>query len=105
MRKFREQAEIATASLLQILSAQSGQIDARAIADLIEQTLYAAASEQEKKELQRIAEFQASAHAHLTRLLTASPAVIYCRRATGDFEPTTPPSVQAPWNDGRIGRP
>ena len=87
-RKFREQAEIATASLLQILSAQSGQIDARAIADLIEQTLYAAASEQEKKELQRIAEFQASAHAHLTRLLTASPAVIYCRRATGDFEPT-----------------
>jgi two-component system sensor histidine kinase/response regulator len=88
MRKFREQAEIATASLLQILSARSGQIDARAIADLIEQTLYAAASEQERKELQRIAEFQASAHAHLTRLLTASPAVIYCRRATGDFEPT-----------------
>jgi PAS domain S-box-containing protein len=45
-------------------------------------------AEQEKKGLQRIAELQASAHAHLTRLLNASPAVIYCRVATGDFEPT-----------------
>ena len=88
MRRFREQAEAATASLLQILASRSGQIDAHAVADLIEQTLYAAATEQEKKELQRIAEFQASAHAHQTRLLNASPAVIYCRRASGDYEPT-----------------
>ncbi len=88
MRKFREQAEIATAALLRILSAGSGQIDARAVADLIEQTLYEAAREQEKRELRRIAEVQESAHAHLSRLLNASPAVIYCRRASGDFEPT-----------------
>jgi PAS domain S-box-containing protein len=45
-------------------------------------------AEQEKKGLQRIAELQASAHAHLTRLLNASPAVIYCRVASGEFEPT-----------------
>ncbi len=88
MRKFREQAETATAALLRILSAGSGQIDARAVADLIEQTLFEAAREQEKRELRRIAEVQESAHAHLSRLLDASPAVIYCRQASGDYEPT-----------------
>ena len=31
---------------------------------------------------------QASAHARLSRLLNASPAVIYCRLASGNFEPT-----------------
>jgi PAS domain S-box-containing protein len=45
-------------------------------------------AEQEKLGLQRVADVQASAHAHLTRLLNASPAVIYCRVATGDFAPT-----------------
>jgi PAS domain S-box-containing protein len=45
-------------------------------------------ADQERKGLQRIADVQASAHAHLSRLLNASPAVIYCRMATGDFEPT-----------------
>jgi PAS domain S-box-containing protein len=45
-------------------------------------------ADQEKKGLQRIADVQASAHAHLSRLLNASPAVIYCRMASGDFEPT-----------------
>ena len=88
MRKFREQAETTTSALLRILSGPSGQIDVRAVADLIEQTLYEAAREQEKRELQRIAEVQESAHAHLSRLLNASPAVIYCRVASGDFEPT-----------------
>src|SRR3989337_4542506 len=88
MRRFGEQAEIAAAALLRILSAPSGQFDVRAIADLIEQTLYEAAREQEKRELKRIAEVQASAHAHLSRLLNASPAVIYCRLASGDFDPT-----------------
>ena len=58
------------------------------VADIIEQTLHEAAREQEKRELQRIAEVQESAHAHLSRLLNASPAVIYCRVASGDFEPT-----------------
>jgi two-component system, sensor histidine kinase and response regulator len=88
MRKFREQAETATAVLLQLLSARSGQIDARAVADVIEQTVYEAVSEQEKRDLKRIAEVQASAHAHLSRLLNASPAVIYCRQATGEYHPT-----------------
>jgi PAS domain S-box-containing protein len=45
-------------------------------------------ADQERKGLQRIADVQASAHAHLSRLLNASPAVIYCRMASGDYEPT-----------------
>jgi two-component system sensor histidine kinase/response regulator len=45
-------------------------------------------AEQEKKGLQLVADVQASAHEHLTRLLNASPAVIYCRMATGDYKPT-----------------
>jgi len=45
-------------------------------------------AEQEKRGLQRIADVQASAHAHMSRLLNASPAVIYCRMASGDFQPT-----------------
>ena len=88
MKRFREQAESATSALLRMLATGSGQIDARAIADLIEQALDAVAREQEKRELRRIAEVQESAHAHLTRLLNASPAVIYCRVARGDYQPT-----------------
>ena len=63
MRKFREQAEITTSALLRSSSGPSGQIDVRAVADIIEQTLHEAAREQEKRELQRIAEVQESAHA------------------------------------------
>jgi adenylate cyclase len=88
MRKFREQAEITTAALLHLLAAREGKIDARAVADILEQTLYQAAQEHERHELQRVAEVQESAHVHLTRLLNASPAVIYCRSASGDYQPT-----------------
>jgi PAS domain S-box-containing protein len=45
-------------------------------------------AEQERRGLQRIADVQASAHAHLIRLLNASPAVIYCRTAGDNFRPT-----------------
>ena len=36
----------------------------------------------------RIADVQAVAHAHLSRLLNASPAVIYCRQAANNYQPT-----------------
>jgi PAS domain S-box-containing protein len=45
-------------------------------------------AEQEKKGLQAIADVQASAHAHVVRLLNASPAVIYCRTVADNFQPT-----------------
>jgi PAS domain-containing protein len=46
------------------------------------------ARRRERQDLERIAEVQASAHLHLSRLLNASPAVIYCRSASGDYQPT-----------------
>ena len=45
-------------------------------------------AEHEKKGLQAIADVQASAHAHVVRLLNASPAVIYCRTVANNFRPT-----------------
>jgi len=88
MTRSREHAESATAALLRILRVAPTEIDTKAVAEIIEQTLNTAAREQEKRELQRVADVQASAHARLSRLLNASPAVIYCRLASGNFEPT-----------------
>src|SRR6478736_6573062 len=87
MTRARQHAESATAALLEILSA-SHDIDAKAVTEIFERTLSEAAREQETRELQRVADIQASAHAHMSRLLNASPAVIYCRMASGDFQPT-----------------
>jgi len=87
MTRARQHAESATAALLEILSA-SHDIDAKAVTEIFERTLSEAAREQEKRELQRVADIQASAHVHFSRLLNASPAVIYCRMASGDYEPT-----------------
>ena len=87
MTRARQQAESVTAALLEILSA-SPNIDPKAITEFIESTLCDALREQEKRELQRLADIQASAHVHFSRLLNASPAVIYCRMASGDYQPT-----------------
>ena len=88
MSEGRKQAEIAAAAVLRVLDATPGEAGVQSVAEIIEIALYEAAREHEKKELKRIAEVQASAHAHLSRLLNASPAVIYCREASGDFAPT-----------------
>ena len=84
----RKQAEIAAAAVLRILEANPGDAGIQSVSEIIELALHDAAREQERRELQRIAEVQESAHAHLSRLLNASPAVIYCRVASGDFKPT-----------------
>ena len=88
MAEGRKQAEIAAAAVLRVLDATPGEAGVQSVAEIIEIALHDAAREHEKKELKRIAEVQASAHAHLSRLLNASPAVIYCREASGDFAPT-----------------
>ena len=72
MTRARQHAESATAALLEILSA-SHDIDAKAVTEIFERTLSEAAREQEKLELQRVADIQASAHVHFSRLLNASP--------------------------------
>ena len=88
MSAARKQAEALAARIVQLLRAAPGDADAEALTLLIDQALYEAAQKQEKRDLQRIAEVQASAQLHLTRLLNASPAVIYCRSASGHYEPT-----------------
>ena len=88
MAEGRKQAEIAAAAVLRVLDTTPGEAGVQSVAEIIEIALHDAAREHEKKELKRIAEVQASAHAHLSRLLNASPAVIYCREASGDFAPT-----------------
>jgi two-component system sensor histidine kinase/response regulator len=88
MTRSRDHAEAAAAALLRVLPVAPAEIDAKAVVDIIEQTLSDAAREQEKRELQRVADVQASAHIRLSRLLNASPAVIYCRLAAGNYPPT-----------------
>lgn len=84
----KTQAEAATRAVLRLLNADPAKADAGGVATIIKQALAEATQAQEKKGLKRIADVQASAHAHLSRLLNASPAVIYCREAHGDYAPT-----------------
>lgn len=88
MASDRKQAELAATRVLRTLAVAPGDGNLEAVAEIIDMALHDAARDREKKELQRIAEMQASAHAHLSRLLNASPAVIYCRRASDNFQPT-----------------
>jgi PAS domain S-box-containing protein len=88
MSKSKKHAQTVAEAVLRILGVSPGEADAGAVSTTIEQALAEAAQAQEKRGLARIADVQASAHAHLSRLLNASPAVIYCRAASGDFKPT-----------------
>src|SRR5665811_1812022 len=88
MSAAREKAERVAAAILRLLRVEPGQADAEAVALLIDEALSASAQQQEKHDLDRIAEVQASAQAHMAELLNASPAVIYRRAAEGDFQPT-----------------
>ena len=81
-------AKSAAAAVMRVLSSATGDSGVEAAADIIELALHDVVREQEKKELKRIAALQADAHAYLSRLLNASPAVIYCRKATDNFQPT-----------------
>jgi two-component system, sensor histidine kinase and response regulator len=85
MNDDRRQAQTAAAAVMRVLAASPGDSGVEAAAEIIDLALRDAAREQE---LRRIADVQASAHAHLSRLLHASPAVIYCRQATHNFQPT-----------------
>jgi PAS domain S-box-containing protein len=88
MANGHKQAELAAARVLRTLGIAPGATDLQAVTEIVELALHEAAQEREKKELERIAEVQASAHAHLSRLLNASPAVIYCRQTTNNYQPT-----------------
>jgi hypothetical protein len=75
MASVRERAQAVTETILRGLRVNLDDADLEAVSTIIEQALADAAQDQERKDLKRIADVQASAHAHLSRLLNASPAV------------------------------
>ena len=88
LSKDKKVAESAAAAVMRALNASSDYSGVQAAADIIELALNHTLREQEKKELKRVSDIEAAAHAHLSRLLNASPAVIYCREAINNFQPT-----------------
>ena len=85
MTSSRKYAEIAAAALGKMLRdrANSGKV-----ADIFESVLADATRERDEDERQHLAEVEAAAATRLSRLLEASPAVIYSFEAKGDFAPT-----------------
>lgn len=88
MPSSQEQAEKLAAKIAPLLRSDLDDADLQALILLFIQSLDAATRDQEKRDFELIAEVQASAHAHLTSLLNASPAVLYSRPASGDLAPT-----------------
>ena len=87
MTTLRECADAAAAALVDMLRSAKGTVDAASVADVIEQVLNQATSETEQGAQRRLVDLQASMQERLTRLLDASPAVIYSFKARDDFAP------------------
>jgi adenylate cyclase len=83
-----EYARNATSTLHRILQTSSRDFDAEGAAAVIEQAIRNATRERETKARRQLKEAQSAAQERLARLLTASPAVIYSFKATGDYAPT-----------------
>ena len=62
--------------------------DQASVADIVEAVLAEATREREEAIRRHLAEVEAAAETKLSRLLGASPAVIYSFEAKGDFSPT-----------------
>jgi adenylate cyclase len=76
-----EYAQNATAALHKVLGIAPGDFDAKGTAIVIKRAIKNATRERQTRA-------QAAAQERLVRLLSASPAVIYSFKATGDFAPT-----------------
>ncbi len=85
MTSTRKYAEIAAAALRKVLRAGA---DFGEVADIVESVLADATRELEVGERRHLAEVEAAAAARVSRLLDASPAVIYSFEAKGEFTPT-----------------
>ena len=83
-----EYAKNATAALPEILGISPGDFDAKGTAIIIERAIKNATRERETRARRQVRDAQAAAQERLVRLLSASPAVIYSFKATGDFAPT-----------------
>ena len=85
MTSTRKYAEIAAVALSKMLRAGA---DSGKVADIVESVLADATRELEVGERQHLAEVEAAAATRVSRLLDASPAVIYSFEAKGEFAPT-----------------
>jgi PAS domain S-box-containing protein len=83
-----EYAKDATAALHQILHISAHDFDAEGTAAVIDQAIRNATRERDTRARRQLKEAQAAAQERLARLLTASPAVIYSFKASGDYAPT-----------------
>ena len=83
-----EYAKNATAALHHVLHISPGDFDAEGTATVIERAIRNATRERDTRARRQLREAQAAAQESLARLLSASPAVIYSFKATGDFAPT-----------------
>src|SRR5436309_3069606 len=82
-----EYARHATSALHEMVL-MAPDFDAERAEAVIERAIRNATRERDKRARQQLQEAQAVAHERLARLLSASPAVIYSFKATGDFAPT-----------------
>src|SRR3984893_2098566 len=80
-----EHAKNATAALHQVLHVSPGDFDVEGAAAVIDQAIRNTTRERDIMASQQLREAQAAAQEQLTRLLSASPAVIYSFKATADF--------------------
>ena len=87
MTTLRECADTAAAALVEMLRTTEGASDTATIADVIERVLNQATAETEEGAQRRLVDLEASMQRRLTRLLDASPAVIYSFKARDDFAP------------------
>ena len=88
MTTLKERARVAAATLQSTLQSAPDNYDADQTAAIVEQALKNAAREHDSLARHRLREAQTAAQERLARLLSSSPAVIYCFKATGDFAPT-----------------
>jgi adenylate cyclase len=83
-----EYAKNATAALHEVLGISLGNFDTNGAARVIDRAIRHATRERQTKARQQLKRVQAAAQERLAQLLSASPAVIYAFKASGDFAPT-----------------
>jgi PAS domain S-box-containing protein len=83
-----EYAKNATAALQQVLHISPDDFNAEGATAVIEQVIRNATGTRETRARRELREVQTAAQERLARLLSASPAVIYSFKATGDYAPT-----------------
>src|SRR6201987_112436 len=83
-----EYARGATTALHHVLHISPGDFDEEGTAAVIERAIRNATRERDARARRQLREAQAASQESLARLLSASPAVIYSFKATGDFAPT-----------------